>query len=62
MRGRAIRAIWHSRWGPIGLTSVYGVVNNVDDNMDLLGMVLKDSLSLGCQAMVGGISIPVSRT
>jgi hypothetical protein len=54
LRGRAIRAIWHSRWGPIGITSVYGVVNNVDDNMDLVGLVLKDSLSLGCQAMIGG--------
>ena len=54
LRGRAIRAIWHSRWGPVGLTSVYGVVNNIADNMGLLNTVLKDSLSMGCQVTVGG--------
>lgn len=54
LRGRAIRAIWHSRWGPVGLTSVYGVIDSIDDNMSFLNTVLKDSLSLGCQVMVGG--------
>ena len=54
LRGRAIRAIWHSRWGPIGISSVYGVVDNSDDNMDLMGTVLRDNLSLGCQVMIGG--------
>lgn len=54
IRGRAIRAIWHSRWGPIGLSYVYGVVDNVDDNINLMGTVLKDNLSLGCQVMIGG--------
>ena len=53
-RGRAIRAIWHSRWGPVGLTSVYGVVDNFSNNMSLLGAVLQGSLSMGCQVVVGG--------
>ena len=54
LRGRAIRAIWHSKWGPVGLTSVYGVVDNFASNMDLMGTVLKDSLSLGWPVIVAG--------
>ncbi len=46
LRGRAIRAIWHSRWGPVGSCSVYGEVDNVDDNMELMGTILKDSKSM----------------